>query len=44
MNNFYIEDGRLTWTELQGFWSDAGTFESLYRTGKFWAEKTLGPT
>lgn len=44
VNNFYIEDGRLTWAELQGFWSDAGTFESLYRTGKFWAEKALGPT
>ena len=42
VNNFYIEDGRLTWAELQGFWSDAGTFESLYRTGKFWAEKALG--
>jgi glucose-1-phosphate thymidylyltransferase len=44
VNNFYIQDGRLTWAELQGFWSDAGTFESLYRTGKFWAEKALGST
>lgn len=41
VNNFYIEDGALTWAELQGFWSDAGTFESLYRTNRFWAEKAL---
>ena len=42
VNNFYIEAGALSWTELQGFWSDAGTFESLYRTNRFWAEKALG--
>jgi hypothetical protein len=28
--------------ELEGFWSDAGTFESLYRTNRYWAEKKLG--
>ncbi len=42
VNNFYINDGAMTWAELQGFWSDAGTFESLYRTNSFWAEKVLG--
>jgi glucose-1-phosphate thymidylyltransferase len=42
VNNFYVQDGGLTWAELQGFWSDAGTFESLYRTNRFWAEKALG--
>lgn len=41
VNNFYLEDGTLRWTELQGFWSDAGTFESLYRSNVFWAEKRL---
>ena len=41
VNNLYIEVGELTWVELEGFWSDAGTFESLYRTNKFWAEKAL---
>jgi len=41
VNNFYIQDGKLTWAELQGFWSDAGTFDSLYRTNRFWAEKAL---
>ena len=41
VNNLYIEVGELTWVELEGFWSDAGTFESLYRTNRFWAEKAL---
>jgi len=36
-----ITDGELDSTELGGFWSDAGTFESLYRTNRFWAEKAL---
>ncbi len=39
VNNFYLEDGLLAWTELEGFWSDAGTFESLHRSGRFWAER-----
>jgi glucose-1-phosphate thymidylyltransferase len=42
VNNFYLAAGRLRWTELDGFWSDAGTFESLYRTNRYWAEKQLG--
>jgi glucose-1-phosphate thymidylyltransferase len=42
VNNLYIQRGQLDWHELEGFWSDAGTFESLYRTNRFWAEKILG--
>lgn len=42
VNNLYIQSGELDYVELEGFWSDAGTFESLYRTNKFWAEKALG--
>lgn len=42
VNNFYIQSGELDWVELDGFWSDAGTFESLYRTNEFWAERSLG--
>lgn len=38
--NFYIRAGKLKWEELKGFWSDAGTFESLYCSGKYWAEKS----
>jgi len=41
VNNLYISAGELDWVELDGFWSDAGTFESLYRTNRFWAEKVL---
>jgi glucose-1-phosphate thymidylyltransferase len=29
VNNAYIELGEMTWDELDGWWSDAGTFESL---------------
>jgi len=29
VNNVYIERGEMTWDELEGWWSDAGTFESL---------------
>lgn len=41
VNNCYVKEGRLNWAELDGFWSDAGTFESLYRTGVYWARKAL---
>ncbi|MHB9032722.1 MAG: sugar phosphate nucleotidyltransferase [Anaerolineae bacterium] len=39
VNNLYIEAGKLRWSELMGFWSDAGTFESLFRSGLYWAQK-----
>jgi len=39
VNNRYIKDGKLGWAELNGYWSDAGTFESLFEAGRFWAEK-----
>lgn len=29
VNNAYIERNTMTWDELEGWWSDAGTFESL---------------
>lgn len=44
VNNFYLNDNRLRWAELEGFWSDAGTVQSLYRTNRYWAEKKLGKT
>ena len=31
MNNAYIAREDMTWEELQGWWTDAGTFESLLR-------------
>lgn len=42
LNNAYIKEGKLTWANLDGFWSDAGTFESLFRTNAYWAKKALG--
>lgn len=31
VNNLYIEEGTLEYSELEGWWTDAGTFESLLR-------------
>jgi len=39
LNNAYIQEGKMQWSELKGFWSDAGTFESLFEVNKYWAEK-----
>jgi len=33
VNNYYINKGVMEYGVLQGFWSDAGTFESLLRAG-----------
>jgi glucose-1-phosphate thymidylyltransferase len=38
VNNYYIERGEMTWNELDGWWTDAGTFESLLRASKMVAE------
>lgn len=39
VNNKYIKDGKLNWVELKGFWSDTGTFETLFRANQYWAKK-----
>lgn len=39
VNNFYIKAGTIHWQELKGFWSDAGTFESLFKASQYWAKK-----
>jgi glucose-1-phosphate thymidylyltransferase len=33
VNNWYIKQGEMKFSVLDGFWSDAGTFESLLRAG-----------
>ena len=38
VNNAYIADGTLTWDILEGWWTDAGTFESLLRASNLVAE------
>ena len=38
VNNFYLEEGNLTYEILDGWWTDAGTFESLLRANNLVAE------
>jgi glucose-1-phosphate thymidylyltransferase len=38
VNNAYIERGDMTWDELEGWWTDAGTFESLLHASNLVAE------
>ncbi|MGD0523345.1 MAG: sugar phosphate nucleotidyltransferase [Candidatus Microgenomates bacterium] len=39
VNNAYIKQGKLKWKELKGFWTDAGTYASLFKANNFWAKK-----
>jgi glucose-1-phosphate thymidylyltransferase len=34
VNNHYIAQGKMTWDILEGWWTDAGTFESLLHANK----------
>ena len=38
VNNAYIERDEMTWEELKGWWTDAGTFESLLHASNLVAE------
>lgn len=38
VNNTYLERGELTWDVLDGWWTDAGTFESLILAGNLVAQ------
>jgi glucose-1-phosphate thymidylyltransferase len=38
VNNFYISEGKMQWDVLEGWWSDAGTFESLQSAGNMVAK------
>ena len=38
VNNAYIERGLMTWETLEGWWTDAGTFESLSAAGNLVAQ------
>ncbi len=38
VNNAYIERGNLTWAVLDGWWTDAGTFDSLLLASRLVAE------
>lgn len=39
VNNIYIKNKKMNWEELKGFWCDAGTFDTLFKANKYWAEK-----
>jgi len=38
VNNHYIRKDKMTWNELEGWWTDAGTFESLLRASNLVAK------
>ena len=38
VNNFYLRDGVLTWSELEGMWLDCGSFDSLFEANRAVAE------
>jgi glucose-1-phosphate thymidylyltransferase len=38
VNNAYIQEGTMTFSWLEGWWTDAGTFESLLRAGNLVAQ------
>lgn len=39
LNSLYAKDGLLSWAELDGYWSDAGTFQSMLQASWHWAKK-----
>lgn len=44
VNNYYIREGKITWDVLDGWWSDAGTFESLQYAGNMVANTGANKT
>ncbi len=42
VNNFYVNQGAATYEILQGYWSDAGKFESLFLASEFIRNKKSG--
>ena len=41
VNNAYIREGTMTFSFLEGWWTDAGTFESLLRAANMVAQSRL---
>ncbi len=44
VNNSYLQDGQLAYEILKGWWTDAGTFDSLWRAGNLVREKAVRAT
>jgi glucose-1-phosphate thymidylyltransferase len=43
LNNLYLSDMMLTWSNLNGWWKDLGTFDSLLEAGCYWSGKRNQP-
>lgn len=41
VNNSYLQEGKLNYSMLEGWWTDAGTFESLFRASEMVREKAM---
>ncbi len=41
VNNFYLQEGELSWSLLRGYWRDAGTFETLLEANNYWGQKSV---
>ncbi len=41
LNNMYIKDGNMDYEIVDGFWSDAGTFSSLFKAAEFIKSKDV---
>ncbi len=39
LNNSYIKEGTLQWSELKGYWRDSGTFDTLLESSNYWKKK-----
>lgn len=39
VNNKYLQDKKLRWAMLDGYWLDAGTFNTLLTANLYWAKK-----
>ena len=44
VNNAYIRQNQLTWDKLEGWWTDAGTIESLFQANQFVAQTGANKT
>ena len=40
--NAYLKSGELHFSDVKGFWSDAGTFDSLFKAASFFKKKVSG--
>lgn len=43
VNNVYIQKGQLGWAELDGYWLDAGTYDTLLQANVYWSKKESAP-